>query len=679
RIIACLDVRSNDHGDLVVTKGDQYDVREHSGEVRNLGKPVELARRYYEEGADEVTFLNITSFRDCPLEDTPMLEVLKKASETVFVPLTIGGGIRDMTQPDGRIISALDVAGEYFRSGADKVSIGSDAVYIAEEYTRGNKSTKNAISMISYVYGAQAVVISVDPKRVYVSSPADTTHTTTATARPGPNGEKYCWYQCTVKGGREARDLDVVQLTSACEALGAGEILLNCMDHDGMNQGYDLELIAMVKKAVRIPVIASSGAGAPEHFDEVFRATNAEAALAAGIFHRREVAIEAVKKYLQENVSFDSLHEKLLFEEDEPASQVLGYETRPISTDNSTKSILKAPLLHVVPTDLPMKPEDYESDGVVRVMGGVDSESSDDDLGFYSSDEEEGQDEDIDFDDDTYAGDSVFFDDDDASEPESVFEQATLEDFQNITGLQEKLDNYMERHPKQAALVNSTLLNYKRNGSRSNERLDAVPDYADLPFLGVPSERQLAAQPASPIVHNPGTKQDAAATPVFTYFGQGIGPLPVSSKTATPLSQSMPTPQNVKSPEDSSDEEDNIPIMQLISPSQHVPVPEKQPAIDATQQIMAKLSEANIRKITTRVYIENSKKYLTKVLTSLMTAGQLVQEVALASDEARWALFELCIDYGIERPLREWEIVTDVLSAWNHSSANAIVVKPYKY
>ncbi|KAJ3305418.1 hypothetical protein HDV03_001512 [Kappamyces sp. JEL0829] len=290
RIIACLDVRSNDHGDLVVTKGDQYDVREHSGEVRNLGKPVELARRYYEEGADEVTFLNITSFRDCPLEDTPMLEVLKKASETVFVPLTIGGGIRDMTQPDGRIISALDVAGEYFRSGADKVSIGSDAVYIAEEYTRGNKSAKNAISMISYVYGAQAVVISVDPKRVYVSSPADTTHTTTATARPGPNGEKY-W---------EARDLDVVQLTSACEALGAGEILLNCMDHDGMNQGYDLELIAMVKKAVRIPVIASSGAGAPEHFDEVFRATNAEAALAAGIFHRREVAIESVKKYLQE-------------------------------------------------------------------------------------------------------------------------------------------------------------------------------------------------------------------------------------------------------------------------------------------------------------------------------------------------------------------------------------------
>ena len=101
RIIACLDVRTNDAGDLVVTKGDQYDVRDE-GEVRNLGKPVELARRYYEEGADEITFLNITSFRDLPLADQPMLEVLQRTSENVFVPLTIGGGIRDYTDPSGR-------------------------------------------------------------------------------------------------------------------------------------------------------------------------------------------------------------------------------------------------------------------------------------------------------------------------------------------------------------------------------------------------------------------------------------------------------------------------------------------------------------------------------------------------------------------------------------------------
>jgi len=135
RVIACLDVRTNDQGDLVVTKGDQYDVR-HEGSVRNLGKPVELAQRYFEEGADEVTFLNITSFRNCPMKDMPMLEVLRKASENVFVPLTIGGGIRDMEDSEGKVFSALDVASEYFRSGADKVSIGSDAVYAAEAYLK---------------------------------------------------------------------------------------------------------------------------------------------------------------------------------------------------------------------------------------------------------------------------------------------------------------------------------------------------------------------------------------------------------------------------------------------------------------------------------------------------------------------------------------------------------------
>jgi len=97
---------------------------------------VELAQRYFEEGADEVTFLNITSFRNCPMKDMPMLEVLRKASENVFVPLTIGGGIRDMEDSEGKVFSALDVASEYFRSGADKVSIGSDAVYAAEAYLK---------------------------------------------------------------------------------------------------------------------------------------------------------------------------------------------------------------------------------------------------------------------------------------------------------------------------------------------------------------------------------------------------------------------------------------------------------------------------------------------------------------------------------------------------------------
>ncbi|OJJ43321.1 hypothetical protein ASPZODRAFT_74892 [Penicilliopsis zonata CBS 506.65] len=305
RVIACLDVRTNDDGDLVVTKGDQYDVREKSGsdaggQVRNLGKPVDMAKRYYEQGADEVTFLNITSFRNCPLADTPMLEILRRTSETVFVPLTIGGGIKDTVDTDGTKVPALDVATMYFKSGADKVSIGSDSVFAAEEYySRGGKlSGDTAIETISNAYGKQAVVVSVDPKRVYVDRPEDTPHHTIKTAYPNQAGQTFCWYQCTVKGGRETRDLDVRQLVKAVEAMGAGEILLNCIDKDGSNSGFDLELINDVKAAIKIPVIASSGAGVPEHFSDVFNYTSTDAALGAGMFHRGEYTVSQVKDYL---------------------------------------------------------------------------------------------------------------------------------------------------------------------------------------------------------------------------------------------------------------------------------------------------------------------------------------------------------------------------------------------
>ena len=302
RIIACLDVRSNDCGDLVVTKGDQYDVRE-DGKVRNLGKPVELARRYYKEGADEITFLNITGFRDFPLEDMPMIEVLRQTSRNVFVPLTIGGGIRDYTDKNGKKYTALQVAHKYFRSGADKISIGSDAVLIVEAYLKtGHKTGNSSIEQISRVYGNQAVVISIDPKRVYVSSPEHVKHHVIPTKIHGPNGEKYCWYQCTTKGGREGREVDAVTLAQVCEKLGAGEILLNCIDKDGTNSGFDIELINSVKGAVSIPVIASSGAGSPEHFSEVFKKTKAESALGAGIFHRKEVSIKEVKAYLDDSL-----------------------------------------------------------------------------------------------------------------------------------------------------------------------------------------------------------------------------------------------------------------------------------------------------------------------------------------------------------------------------------------
>ena len=232
-----------------------------------------------------------------------MLEVLQETSKNVFVPLTIGGGIRDFTDRNGKHYSALEVASEYFRSGADKISIGSDAVLIVENVLKTGKATgMSSIEQIARVYGNQAVVISVDPRRVYVDTPDAVSHPVIETAFPGPEGEKYCWYQCTIKGGREGRDLDAVTLAKVCEQLGAGEILLNCIDKDGTNSGFDLELINAVKGAVTIPVIASSGAGSAEHFLEVFTETKAEAALAAGIFHRKEVPIGVVKQYLQDKV-----------------------------------------------------------------------------------------------------------------------------------------------------------------------------------------------------------------------------------------------------------------------------------------------------------------------------------------------------------------------------------------
>ncbi|GMM32108.1 imidazoleglycerol-phosphate synthase [Martiniozyma asiatica (nom. inval.)] len=300
RIVACLDVRSNDQGDLVVTKGDQYDVREE-GTVRNLGKPVKMAELYYRQGADEVTFLNITSFRNSPIKDAPMLQVLKEAAKTCFVPLTVGGGIKDTIDPDGSKHSALEVAAMYFNAGADKISIGSDAVRAAESFYLNGADGTSPIETISKSYGVQAVVISIDPKRFYLSDPSNCKFKSIKTKFPGPNGENFCYYQVTSQGGRKTHEIGAVELAIACEKLGAGEILLNCIDKDGSNSGFDLELINMVKNSVQIPVIASSGAGKPIHFVEVFNETGADAALGAGMFHRGEYTVAQVKEELDNN------------------------------------------------------------------------------------------------------------------------------------------------------------------------------------------------------------------------------------------------------------------------------------------------------------------------------------------------------------------------------------------
>ncbi|CBQ68471.1 probable HIS7-glutamine amidotransferase/cyclase [Sporisorium reilianum SRZ2] len=342
RIVACLDVRSNDDGDLVVTKGESYDVREkaeptqaeaqaeassstNKRKVRNLGKPVDLALRYYLEGADEVTFLNITSFRSCALQDQPMLSLLEAAAAKIFVPLTIGGGIKDSVDPDGTPRPAKEVADAYFRAGADKVSIGSEAVYAVEElYARaaqnGQSDEPNAlkfadacltgktgIETISTGYGAQAVVVSIDPRRVYVArgeavDPKHAACVVEGAAGTEDEGKRW-WYRCTVKGGREDRDVDVVQLARGVQRLGAGEVLLNSIDRDGSHKGFDRQLVELVRRSVDIPVIASSGAGTAQHFVDVFtplpgQQATVEAALAAGIFHRNECSIDEVKSTL---------------------------------------------------------------------------------------------------------------------------------------------------------------------------------------------------------------------------------------------------------------------------------------------------------------------------------------------------------------------------------------------
>lgn len=285
RIIPCLDVRLDEDGRPVVTKGHQYDVRGLDGRIRNLGDPVAMARLYDEEGADELVFLDITRTAH---GRSPLVSIIERVSDQVFMPLTIGGGIR-----------TLEDAHRYFDAGADKVSLGSLAVELVLCTLRAEAaSAPNPIEEISRLYGSQACVVSIDPVRRYVSSPQETSHPTVATAWPGPKGEGHCWFQCSVKGGREFLDVDAVTLARVVEQMGAGEILLNSIDRDGTRSGFDVELVRAVAQTVSIPVIASSGAGKPEHFLEVLTQGGADAALAASLFHYGELSIKEVKLYL---------------------------------------------------------------------------------------------------------------------------------------------------------------------------------------------------------------------------------------------------------------------------------------------------------------------------------------------------------------------------------------------
>ena len=244
RIIPCLDV---DRGRVV--KGTNF------VNLRDAGDPVEVAARYEQEGADELVFLDITASHE---GRDIILDVVRHAAEVVFMPLTVGGGIRNLDD-----IRAL------LNAGSDKVSINSAACRDPE-----------FIRQAARRFGSQCIVVNIDPKRVR------------------RNGREV--WEVHINGGRIGTELEAVPWAREVERLGAGEIVLTSMDADGTKDGYDLEITAAVTRAVSIPVVASGGAGCPEHLADAIQVGGADAALAASIFHYGEYTIQETKSLMRD-------------------------------------------------------------------------------------------------------------------------------------------------------------------------------------------------------------------------------------------------------------------------------------------------------------------------------------------------------------------------------------------
>jgi cyclase len=244
RVIPCLDV----HRGRVV-KGTNF------VNLRDAGDPVEVASRYEKEGADELVFLDITASHE---ERDIMLDVVRRTAEQVFMPLTVGGGIR-----------TLDDIRRLLLAGSDKVSINSAAVKDPE-----------FVHQAARRFGSQCIVVNIDPKRV-----------------PHNGGQRF---EVHINGGRVSTGLEAVPWAREVQRLGAGEIVLTSMDADGTKDGYDLEITAAVSEAVTIPVVASGGAGKPEHLADAITIGRADAALAASIFHFGEYTIEETKRVMAE-------------------------------------------------------------------------------------------------------------------------------------------------------------------------------------------------------------------------------------------------------------------------------------------------------------------------------------------------------------------------------------------
>jgi len=247
RIIPCLDI---DQGRVV--KGVNF------LNLKDAGDPVENAKTYEQEGADELVFLDITASVD---GRATTVDLVRRVAQVVFMPFTVGGGIR-------KIEDIRDI----LLAGADKVSLNTAAV-----------RDPQLIKAAAAVFGSQCVVVAIDAK---------------LDRRAKTRDEEQKW-EVYINGGRTPTGLDVVKWAKRVEVSGAGEILLTSMDYDGTKDGFDLELTKAVAAAVRIPVIASGGAGSSRHFYEVFSQTRATAGLAASIFHYREVSIKQIKSYLR--------------------------------------------------------------------------------------------------------------------------------------------------------------------------------------------------------------------------------------------------------------------------------------------------------------------------------------------------------------------------------------------
>jgi cyclase len=254
RIIPCLDLK-----DGRVVKGT------HFLQLRDAGDPVELAERYNAQGADEVVFLDITASKE---KRGTIIDVVQRAADQLFLPLTVGGGIR-----------SLEDIQQILRAGADKVSINTSAVHDPSLITRGAES-----------FGTQCIVVAMDVKRNYTENPQGTPVAL-------PDGQT-CWYEVVIYGGSRPTGIDAITWAQEAEERGAGEILLTSMETDGTKKGFDIPITAAISESAGIPVIASGGVGTLDHFFEGFTAGKADACLAASVFHYGEFTVRDVKDYL---------------------------------------------------------------------------------------------------------------------------------------------------------------------------------------------------------------------------------------------------------------------------------------------------------------------------------------------------------------------------------------------